>query len=132
MFGEQDFEQQLAEARAALGKAMAARGERPDIEASGEAAEGRIRVRLDGEGRVEEFTLEPRVLTEGSEYVAEELRKAVNQALAMRESGMATDEPMPDLEAMNATLQAVQDRGMAQMRAINNAIAETMRKIHRD
>lgn len=68
------------------------------------------------------------MLREGAEHLAEELRRAVNAALDGRDDPAAA-EPMPDLAAMTATVERLQDQGLRQMREISQAISETMRKI---
>ena len=133
MFDDAEFERQLTEAREALQKARSARGDHAEpVEAYGNGAEGLIKVKLDEAGRVESFDLDPRILRAGTDYLAAELRKAVNEALGMYASGSESNEPVPDLAAMTETVQRIQDQGLRQMTQISAAIAETMRRIHRD
>jgi hypothetical protein len=94
----------------------------------GEAADGRIRVTLGTDGRLSAIEIDPRVLREGSEHLAEELRRAVNAALDGQDPGVGA-EPMPDLVAMTANLERIQDQGLRQMREMSLAISETMRKL---
>ncbi|MEU7930193.1 YbaB/EbfC family nucleoid-associated protein [Micromonospora echinofusca] len=130
MLGESALEQQLAQARAALREVGGAAAPRERTESVAEAAEGRIRVTLGTDGRVSAVDIDPRVLREGSEYLAAELRQAVNAALDGQDDGGATTEPMPDLAAMTATIERLQDQGLRQMREISQAVSETMRKLH--
>ncbi|MEV0807441.1 YbaB/EbfC family nucleoid-associated protein [Micromonospora sp. NPDC050200] len=131
MLGESALEEQLAQARAALREVSRTGPPRERVESVGEAADGRIRVTLGTDGRVSAVDLDPRVLREGSEHLAEELRRAVNAALDGQDDDAAGTEPMPDLAAMTATVERLQDQGLRQMREISTAISETMRKIQR-
>ncbi|MEU5788012.1 YbaB/EbfC family nucleoid-associated protein [Micromonospora purpureochromogenes] len=128
MLGESALEEQLAQARAALREVSRTVTPRERVESVGEAADGRIRVTLGTDGRVSAVDLDPRVLREGAEHLAEELRRAVNAALDGQDDPAAA-EPMPDLAAMTATVERLQDQGLRQMREISQAISETMRKI---
>ncbi|MEH1099934.1 YbaB/EbfC family nucleoid-associated protein [Micromonospora sp. CPCC 205561] len=130
MLGESALEQQLAQARAALREVGGTAAPRERIESVAEAADGRIRVTLGTDGRVSAVDLDPRVLREGSEYLAAELRQAVNAALDGQDDGTGAAEPMPDLAAMTATIERLQDQGLRQMREISQAVSETMRKLH--
>ncbi|MEU4713954.1 YbaB/EbfC family nucleoid-associated protein [Micromonospora purpureochromogenes] len=128
MLGESALEEQLTQARAALREVSRTVTPRERVESVGEAADGRIRVTLGTDGRVSAVDLDPRVLREGAEHLAEELRRAVNAALDGQDDPAAA-EPMPDLAAMTATVERLQDQGLRQMREISQAISETMRKI---
>ncbi|MBM0256591.1 YbaB/EbfC family nucleoid-associated protein [Micromonospora sp. 4G55] len=129
MLGESALEEQLAQARAALREVSRTVTPRERVESVGEAADGRIRVTLGTDGRVSAVDLDPRVLREGAEHLAEELRRAVNAALDGQDDDPAAAEPMPDLAAMTATVERLQDQGLRQMREISQAISDTMRKI---
>ncbi|MEH0824335.1 MULTISPECIES: YbaB/EbfC family nucleoid-associated protein [unclassified Micromonospora] len=128
MLGESALEEQLAQARAALREVSRGVTPRERVESVGEAADGRIRVILGTDGRVSAVDLDPRVLREGAEHLAEELRRAVNAALDGQDDPAAS-EPMPDLTAMTATVERLQDQGLRQMREISQAISDTMRKL---
>ncbi|MEU7803331.1 YbaB/EbfC family nucleoid-associated protein [Micromonospora arborensis] len=130
MLGENALEEQLAQARAALRDVSRTVAPRERVESVGEAADGRIRVTVGSDGRVSAVDLDPRVLREGSEQLAEEFRRAVNAALDEQDEAVATAEPMPDLAAMTATVERLQDQGLRQMREITLAVGETMRKLH--
>ena len=130
MLGESALEQQLAQARAALREVSGTAAPRERAESVAEAADGRIRVTLGTDGRVSALDIDPRVLREGSEYLTAELRQAVNAALDGQDDGAAATEPMPDLAAMTATIERLQDQGLRQMREISQAVSETMRKLH--
>ncbi|MEU5948178.1 YbaB/EbfC family nucleoid-associated protein [Micromonospora sp. NPDC047465] len=128
MLDDGALEQQLTQARAALRDASRNVVPRERAESVGEAADGRIRVTLGTDGRLSAVEIDPRVLREGSEHLAEELRRAVNAALDGQEPAVDA-EPMPDLAAMTATLERIQDQGLRQMREMSLAISENMRKL---
>ncbi|MEH0938612.1 YbaB/EbfC family nucleoid-associated protein [Micromonospora psammae] len=129
MLGESALEQQLAEARAALREVSRTVVPPERVESVAEAADGRIRVTVGVDGRLSAVDLDSRVLREGSEYLADELRRAVNAALDGQAEAVAGTEPMPDLAAMTATVERLQDQSLRQMREISTAISETMRKL---
>ncbi|TDB75929.1 YbaB/EbfC family nucleoid-associated protein [Micromonospora sp. KC723] len=131
MLGEDALEQQLAQARVALREAQRTVAAPERVESVAEAADGRIRVSLGPDGRCSAVELDPRVLREGSEYLAEELRRAVNAALDGQSEAVTGTEPMPDLAAMTVTLERLQDQGLRQMREISATISDTMRKLQR-
>lgn len=135
MFGENAMEQQLMEARASLREARAntaaaAGAER--AESVGEAADGLMRVTMDPAGRVESVRIDPALMRGGSEYLAEQFRLAVNEAIAGQAGSADAGEPMPDLEAMEATIERLQDQSVRQMREISAAITDVMAKLRRD
>ncbi|MEV4496651.1 YbaB/EbfC family nucleoid-associated protein [Micromonospora arborensis] len=130
MLDENALEEQLAQARAALRDVSRTVAPRERVESVGEAADGRVRVTIGSDGRVSAVDLDPRVLREGSEQLAEEFRRAVNAALDGQDEAVTATEPMPDLAAMTATVERLQDQGLRQMREITLAVSETMRKLH--
>ncbi|GAB3220203.1 hypothetical protein GCM10027447_04330 [Glycomyces halotolerans] len=130
MFGEDAIAQQLAEARSALRSAAQSPEDDQVGEVTAEGADGRLRVTIGPDGRVERFELDPRLMREGSQYLAEELKTAVNAAMDDRAAAMQTDEPVPDMEAVDATLEDLQDRSMRQMREMSASINDVMRKLH--
>ncbi|MEV1331278.1 YbaB/EbfC family nucleoid-associated protein [Micromonospora costi] len=131
MLGEDALEQQLAQARAALRDVGKGFTPPERTESVAEAADGRIRVTLGTDGRVSGIEIDPRVLREGSEYLADELRRAFNDALDGQTPGVDVTEPMPDLAAITSTVERLQDESLRQMRAMTQAISETMRKLQK-
>ncbi|MEV4754456.1 YbaB/EbfC family nucleoid-associated protein [Micromonospora sp. NPDC049559] len=130
MFDEVGLERQLSEARASLRQvAEASRAPEPR-EIVAEAADGRIVVTLGTDGRVNAIEINPMVLREGVQYLAEELQSAVNAALDERGADARTDEPVADLAALNATIERLQDEGLRQMRQITAGVSDVMRKLH--
>lgn len=130
MFGEDAIAQQLAEARTQLDVVRQTQQDHQVPPVTAEAADGRIKITLGANGRVERFEFtEVRVLKEGTEYLEEELRNAVNTALDARAESLATDTAAPDLEAIGEAVAKIQDQGLAQMRAMSTQISAVMKKL---
>ncbi|MBO3735659.1 YbaB/EbfC family nucleoid-associated protein [Glycomyces niveus] len=130
MFGEDAIAQQLAEARSQLDVVRQTQQDHQVPPVTAEAADGRIKVTLGANGRVERFEFtEVRVLKEGTEFLEEELRNAVNAALDARAESLATDTAAPDLEAIGEAVAQLQDQGLAQMRAMTTQISAVMKKL---
>lgn len=130
MFGEDAIAQQLAEARSQLDVVRQTQQDHRVPPVTAEAADGRIKVTLGANGRVERFEfVEVRVLKEGTEFLEEELRNAVNAALDARAESLATDTAAPDLEAIGEAVAQLQDQGLAQMRAMTTQISAVMKKL---
>jgi DNA-binding protein YbaB len=130
MFGEDAIAQQLAEARSQLDVVRQTQQDHQVPPVTAEAADGRIKVTLGANGRVERFEfLEVRVLKEGTEFLEEELAKIVNAALDARAESLGTDTAAPDLEAIGEAVTKIQDQGIAQMRAMSTQISAVMKKL---
>lgn len=130
MFGEDQIAQQLADTRAALAQASASPGAARAEPVTAEAAEGRIGVTIGTEGRVEEVKVDPKALREGSEYLAEQLKLAVNDALDQRSRMFGTDEPVPDTDAINESVAQIQDSSLRQFQAMSASISQVMAKLN--
>jgi DNA-binding protein YbaB len=130
MFGEDAIAQQLAEARSQLDVVRQTQQDHQVPPVTAEAADGRIKLTLGANGRVDriEFT-EVRVLKEGTEYLEEELRNLVNNALDARAETLSADMAAPDLEAIGDAVAKIQDQGLAQMRAMSTQISAVMKKL---
>jgi DNA-binding protein YbaB len=131
VFDESGLEQQLRDARASLREVSRSASPTEPKQSVAESAEGRIRVTLGTDGRVDAIEIHPTVLRAGTDYLATELRAAVNAALDGRDDDTGTAEPVPDLTALNATIERLQDEGIRQMREIRTSISDVMRKLHR-
>lgn len=66
----------------------------------------------------------------GSEFLFAEVRRVVNAALDERAQALGTDEPVPDLEAMNESVAEIQGRSLRQFQAMSASIGEVMAKLH--
>lgn len=130
MFGEEAIAQQLAEARSALDEVRKAQPDQLVQPVTAEAADGRIKVTLGVNGRIEKVRFaEERVLKEGTEYLEEELAKAVNAALDARAEALSADVPAPDLEAIGNAVAQIQEQGVRQMRDMTAQISAVMQKL---
>ncbi|MDN3241295.1 hypothetical protein [Glycomyces tritici] len=130
MFGEDAIAQQLADARATLStvvKSPEANQVEPVVV---EGVEGLLRLTLGVEGRVDKFEFDSRVMRIGSETLFNEIKRMVNAALDERAEAMGTDEPVPDLEAINESVAEIQDRSLRQFQAMSASISEVMNKLH--
>jgi DNA-binding protein YbaB len=130
MFAEDQIAQQLADARSALDDVRRLQPDHQIPPVTVEAADGRIRITLGADGRVDEFRfVEERVLKEGTEFLEAELRKAVNAALDARAESLVADAPAPDLDALGDSLAKIQDQGLQRMREMSAQISTVMKKL---
>lgn len=127
-----DKARRLAEARAELARAAAAPEEGRAEPVTVEAAKGRIRVTLGADGRVAEIFADPKAFKEGTDYIAEHVLIAVNEALDKRAAMVTAADAVPDLDAINESLAAVQDAGVRQLQAFSASISQVMAKLGRN
>ncbi|WP_205326003.1 hypothetical protein [Glycomyces sp. YM15] len=130
MFGEDAIAQQLADARAALSTAVRSPEANQVEPVTVEGAEGLLRLTVGVEGRIDKFEFDPRIMRIGSEVLFDEIKRMVNAALDERAEAMGTDEPVPDLEAINESVAEIQDRSLRQFQAMSASISEVMAKLH--
>lgn len=130
MFGEDVIAQQLADAREKLSSAVKDSESHRIEPVTVEGADGLLRVTVGVEGRIDKFEVDPQVMRAGSEFLFEEVKRMVNAALDERAQAMGTDEPAPDLEAMNESVAEIQDRSLRQFQAMSASISEVMGKLH--
>ncbi|MFC3493302.1 hypothetical protein [Glycomyces rhizosphaerae] len=130
MFGEDAIAQQLADARATLSTAVKSPEANQVEPVIVEGVEGLLRLTLSVEGRVDKFEFDPRIMRIGSEVLFDEIKRMVNAALDERAEALGTDEPVPDLEAINESVAEIQDRSLRQFQAMSASISEVMAKIH--
>jgi len=127
-----EYAQRRAEARAALAKATASPEEGRAEPVTVEAAKGRIRVTLGVDGRVSAIDLDPKAIKEGTDYIAEHVLTALNEALDKRATMVISDEQVPNLESINESLAAVQDAGVRQLQAMSASITQVLGKLNRN
>jgi hypothetical protein len=130
MFGEDAIAQQLADARATLSSAIKSPEANQVEPVVVEGVDGLLRLTLGTEGRVDKFEFDPRVMRIGSEVLFDEIKRMVNAALDERAQAMSTEEPLPDLDAINESVAEIQDRSLRQFQAMSASISEVMAKIH--
>ena len=127
-----EYAQRRAEARAALAKVTASPEEGRAEPVTVEAAKGRIRVTLGVDGRVSAIDLDPKAVKEGTDYIAEHVLTALNEALDKRATMVTSDEQVPNLESINESLAAVQDAGVRQLQAMSASINQVLGKLDRN
>jgi DNA-binding protein YbaB len=124
----------LADVVAALGRAQAPSEDQDEREppiGTGEAADGRVRVRAALPGRVENLELEPSLLRLSSEELAQEIESAVNAALAdLQGRAMATAGPA-DLGALTDQLKNIQFNAERQFAKLTASLVEAQEQLTR-
>ncbi|WP_205326722.1 YbaB/EbfC family nucleoid-associated protein [Glycomyces sp. YM15] len=130
MTGEGGFAQELADARAALAKATTSPEGDQAVPVTADAAKGRIKVTLGVDGRVSDINVDPKAVKEGTDYIAEHVLAALNDALDLRAAMVTAEERVPDLGAIGESLSAVQDAGVRQLQAMSESITQVMAKLN--
>lgn len=124
----------LADVVAALGRAQAPSGHRNEQEppiGTGEAADGRVRVRAAPPGRIADLELDPAMLRLGVEELAREIESAVNGALAdLQERAVATAGPA-DLGALTDQLKDIQFNAERQFAKLTASLVEAQEQLTR-
>ncbi|THV29552.1 YbaB/EbfC family DNA-binding protein [Glycomyces paridis] len=130
MFGEEAIAQQLADARAQLAS-VARTPEANQVEpVTVEGAEGFLKVTIGVDGRVAGFEVDPRAMRVGSEVLFAEIKRMVNAGLDERAAAMGADEVPPDVDAINESVAAIQDRSLRQFQAMSASVSEVLAKLH--
>ncbi|MEV4350461.1 YbaB/EbfC family DNA-binding protein [Actinoplanes sp. NPDC049596] len=124
----------LADVVAALGRAQAASGDQDKREppvGTGEAADGRIRVRAVLPGRIENLELSPSLPRLSAEDLAREIESAVNAALAdLQSRAMAAAGPS-DLGALTEQLKGIQFDAERQFAKLTASLGEAQEQLTR-
>lgn len=129
MSGADDYAARLAEKRAELAAATASPEEYQPVTA--EAAKGRIRVTLGADGRVERIEVDPKAFKEGSDFIAEHVLLALNEALDRRSAMTATAERAPDLASIDESIAVVQEASVPRFQAMSASIEQVLAKLNR-
>ena len=121
----------LSDVVAALGRARTSSGDQEQPIGTGEAADGRVRVRAVLPGRIENLELEPSVLRLSGEELAREIGTAVNAALAdLRDRAVATVGPA-DLGALTEQLKDIQFDAERQFAKLTASLVEAQEQLTR-
>jgi len=124
----------LADVVAALGRAQTPSGDQDEQEppiGTGEAADGRVRVRAVLPGMIENLQLEPSVLRLSVDDLTREIESAVNTALAdLRARAVATAGPA-DLDALTAQLKDIQFDAERQFTKLTASLVEAQEQLTR-
>ncbi|WP_240489861.1 YbaB/EbfC family nucleoid-associated protein [Actinomadura atramentaria] len=105
----------------------------PDVEGTGEAADGRVKVTAVAGGRLKSVELDPRAMRMASQELGEALVTAANAALddlRSRAAGAAADE-IVDTAALGARVEEIQNESLRQMREITAALSDAVNKFGR-
>lgn len=129
MFGEDKIAEQLAAARAELSAAAQVQAAAPPGPVTVENEKGRIRITVGTDGRLSELMVSARAIRDGSDDLGPELMRLVNEALDKHREHTVTDEPVPDLNAINERFAEMQDRSLRNFAAMSQQITETMAKL---
>ncbi|GIM90388.1 YbaB/EbfC family nucleoid-associated protein [Paractinoplanes toevensis] len=117
----------LADVVAAHGRAQTPSGDQDEQEppiGTGEAADGRIRVRAALPGRIENLELEPSLLGLSVEELAREIESAVNTALADLQTRAVAAAGPTDLGALTDQLKDIQFDAERQFTKLTASLVE--------
>jgi len=124
----------LADVVAALGRVRAPSGGQDEQEppiGTGEAADGRIRVRAVMPGRIENLELELSMLRLNGEELAREIESAVNTALADLQSRALAATGPADLGALTDQLKDIQFNAERQFARLTASLVEAQEQLTR-
>ena len=124
----------LADVVAALGRAQSPSGEqvkqRPPI-GTGEAADGRVRVRASLPGRIEDLELDPSLQRLSGEDLAREIVSAVNTALADLQGQAVAAAGPANLGALTDQLKDIQFDAQRQFAKLTASLVEAQEQLTR-
>jgi DNA-binding protein YbaB len=129
MPGQDEIDKDLADARASLTQATASLEEHQARPVTAESAKGLVSVTLGADGRVERINVEPKAFKEGSDFIAEHVQLAMNDALDQRAAMVGTEEPLPDIQAIDGSIAEIQESALARLGAMSASITQVMGKI---
>ena len=124
----------LADVVAALGRAKTPSADQDEQEppiGTGEAADGRVRVRAALPGRIENLELEPAVLRLSGEELARVIESAVNTALADLQGRAAAAAGPADLGALTDQLKDIQLNAERQFSKLTASLVEAQEQLTR-
>ena len=124
----------LADVVAALGRAQAPSGDRDEQEppiGTGQAADGRVRVRAVLPGRVESLELDPSLLRLSGEELAREIESAVNAALVELQGRAVAAAGRADLGALTDQLKEIQFDAERQFARLTASLVEAQEQLTR-
>lgn len=124
----------LADVVTALGRAQAHPGDQDEREppiGTGEAADGRVRVRAVLPGRIENLELEPSALRLSGEELAREIESAVNTALADLQGRAVAAAGPADLGALTGQLKDIQFDAERQFAKLTASLVEAQEQLTR-
>lgn len=125
----------LSETMSALGQFSG--GDGPQVETAppegrGEAADGMVQVAVGPPGRVIALALDPRAMRMASESLAEEITRAVNEALAdLQEQATAAVPGQVDLGSLGDRLRQIQQDAGRQLTSFTDSLVEAQERLAR-
>jgi DNA-binding protein YbaB len=129
------FERLIEDTRKAL-EAMRTGGGAPakepaePVRGEGSAADGRVTARVVAGGRLEELTVDPRLMRSGSEELCAQIVVAVNAAMDDLRARTSEEDPAAmDPAALAGLLENLQAESARQMSRFTQGVAETVAKI---
>lgn len=124
----------LSETMSALGQ-FSGGGPQADTappEGHGAAADGMVQVTVGPPGRVTALTLDPRAMRMASGALAEEISRAVNEALAdLQEQAAAAVPGQVDLGSLGDRLRQIQQDAGRQLTAFTDSLVEAQERLAR-
>jgi len=124
----------LADVVAALGRAKTPSADQDEQEppiGTGEAADGRVRVRATLPGRIENLEVEPSMLRLSGEELAREIESAVNAALADLQGRAVAAAGATDLGTLTDQLKDIQSNAERQFAKLAASLVEAQEQLTR-
>jgi len=124
----------LADVVAALGRAKTPSADQDEQEppiGTGEAADGRVRVRAMLPGRIENLEVEPSMLRLSGEELAREIESAVNAALADLQGRAVAAAGATDLGTLTDQLKDIQSNAERQFAKLAASLVEAQEQLTR-
>ncbi|MFG2006600.1 YbaB/EbfC family nucleoid-associated protein [Spirillospora sp. NPDC048911] len=121
-----------AAAPGAAGSAAPARGDAPQVEGVGLAADGRVKATVSLGGRLKSVEMDPRAMRLASAALGEEIVVAVNAALddlRTKAAAAAATGDTVDTAALGKQVEEIQNQSLRQMELITQALNDTISKI---
>lgn len=126
-----DLGNMLSETMAALAQFQGRQAAGEAAEGAGQAANGLITVKAVPPGQISDLRLDPSLLRMASEWLAEELTKAVNQALTdLQDKANVPTGPM-DLSSLGEKLKQIQADASRQFATLADSLVEAQTRIAR-
>ncbi|MET8203984.1 YbaB/EbfC family nucleoid-associated protein [Micromonospora taraxaci] len=99
------------------------------VQGTGEAADGMVRVVAIAGGQIESVWIDPRMMREPSETLAEHIREATNSALTDLRSALAAVAAAPDTTALLEQLREVQRSAVPQLQGIIDTLGDVQERL---
>ncbi|SCE82395.1 YbaB/EbfC family nucleoid-associated protein [Micromonospora chokoriensis] len=126
-----DVNRTISELLSTLGRSDAgsAAEAAPVVQGTGEAADGMVRVVAIPGGQIESVWIDPRLMREPSEILAEHVRAATNSALTDLRGALAGVAGAPDTTALLEQLREVQRSAVPQLQGIIDTLGDVQARL---